>query len=148
MQVTSLMSRKEAHAAHHSDSQHHHDHHHHDGESCSSCGHDHEHALIGLWQTLIGLILVINSYVLEWVFPGSAMVASASAMIGAIILGFPIVMTSVRDLQRGILSINELVTIAVLAAFGSGDYQTAGVVAFFMLMGELIETRTAAGARA
>jgi Cd2+/Zn2+-exporting ATPase len=37
---------------------------------------------------------------------------------------------------------------AVLAAFGSGDYKTAGVVAFFMLMGEIIETRTAEGARA
>lgn len=145
MQVTSLMSRKEAQAAHASDSHHHH---HHDGESCPSCGHDHEHTQIRLWQTLVGLILVINSYVLEWVFPGSAMVASASAMVGALMLGVPIVMTSIRDLQRGILSINELVTIAVLAAFGSGDYQTAGVVAFFMLMGELIETRTAAGARA
>src|SRR6202012_1076330 len=33
------------------------------------------------------------------------------------------------------------------AAFASGDYKTAGVVAFFMLMGEIIETRTAEGAR-
>jgi Cd2+/Zn2+-exporting ATPase len=40
------------------------------------------------------------------------------------------------------------VAIAVLAAFASGDYKTAGVVAFFMLMGEIIETRTAEGARA
>src|SRR5207244_4266331 len=51
------------------------------------------------------------------------------------------------------LSINELVAIAVLAAFGSGEsqiggYQTAGIIAFFMVLGELIETRTAAGARA
>ena len=53
-----------------------------------------------------------------------------------------------KDIQRGILSINELVSIAVLAAFASGDYKTAGVVAFFMLMGEIIETRTAEGARA
>ena len=36
----------------------------------------------------------------------------------------------------------------MLAAFASGDYKTAGVVAFFMLMGEIIETRTAEGARA
>ncbi len=55
--------------------------------------------------------------------------------------------------EGGILSINELVAIAVLAAFGSGEsqiggYQTAGIIAFFMLLGELIETRTAAGARA
>jgi Cd2+/Zn2+-exporting ATPase len=45
------------------------------------------------------------------------------------------------------LTINELVGIAVLAAFASGDYKTAGVVAFFMLTGEIIETRTAEGAR-
>ena len=36
----------------------------------------------------------------------------------------------------------------MLAAFATGDYKTAGVVAFFMLMGEIIETRTAEGARA
>ena len=35
----------------------------------------------------------------------------------------------------------------MLAAFASGDYKTAGIVAFFMLTGELIETRTAEGAR-
>ena len=51
-------------------------------------------------------------------------------------------------MRGGLLSINELVAIAVLAAFASGDYKTAGVVAFFMLMGEIIETRTAEGARA
>jgi Cd2+/Zn2+-exporting ATPase len=64
-----------------------------------------------------------------------------------------IVLTAIKDLRRGFLSINELVAIAVLAAFASGEsqtggYQTAGIVAFFMLLGEIIETRTAAGARA
>jgi Cd2+/Zn2+-exporting ATPase len=47
----------------------------------------------------------------------------------------------------GRVSINDLVAIAVLAAFASGNYKIAGVVAFFMLTGELIETRTAEGAR-
>src|SRR5260370_18857796 len=68
-------------------------------------------------------------------------------MIGSIIVGYPIVWTSVKDIWRGILSINELVGIAVLAAFASGDYKTTGVVAFFMLMGEIIETRTAEDVR-
>src|SRR5204863_1264967 len=75
-------------------------------------------------------------------------VASASAFVGAIVLGYPIVWTAIQDLRRGVLSINELVAIAVMAAFASGDYKIAGVVAFFMLMGEFIETRTAEGARA
>jgi Cd2+/Zn2+-exporting ATPase len=86
--------------------------------------------------------------VVDWLFQQSYTVASASAFIGSIILGYPIILTAVRDLKRGFLSINELVAIAVLAAFASGDYKLAGVVAFFMLMGEIIETRSAEGARA
>jgi Cd2+/Zn2+-exporting ATPase len=68
-------------------------------------------------------------------------------MIGSVILGYPIIVTAVKDLRRGNLSINELVAIAVLAAFASGNYETAGIVAFLMLTGEIIETRTAEGAR-
>jgi Cd2+/Zn2+-exporting ATPase len=138
MQVTSLLS----------DHEHDHDHHHHDGESCSSCGHDHEHAPVRLWQTLIGVVFVLNAFVVDWLFDHGQTVASVSAFIGAIILGYPIVLTAAKDIRRGTLSINELVAIAVLAAFATGDYKTAGVVAFFMLMGEIIETRTAEGARA
>src|SRR6266853_1915215 len=138
MQVTSLLSRDEQHA---------HDHAGHD-ESCSSCGHEHEHTPVRLRQTMFGLLFVINAFVVDWLLDQSSMVASASAMIGAILLGYPIVWTSLKDLKRGIVSINELVGIAVLASFASGDYKTAGVVAFFMLMGEIIETRTAEGARA
>src|SRR6266576_5720052 len=117
-------------------------------ESCSSCGHDHEHAPVRLWQTLVGVVFVINAFVVDWLFDQGHTIASASAFVGAIVLGYPIIVTGVQDLKRGRLSINELVAIAVLASFASGDYKTAGVVAFFMLMGEIIETRTAEGARA
>ena len=96
---------------------------------------------------LFGLVFVINAFVVDWVFESAHVVASASAMIGALVLGYPIMMTAIKDLKLGRLSINELVAIAVLAAFASGDYKTAGVVAFFMLLGELIETHTAEGAR-
>jgi Cd2+/Zn2+-exporting ATPase len=138
MQVTSLLSRHE----------HDHDHKHDPNDpSCSACG-DHEHAPVHLWQTLAGVVFVLNAFFLDWFFEKSQTISSVSACIGAIILGYPIVWTAIKDIYRGILSINELVAIAVLAAFASGDYKTAGVVAFFMLMGEIIETRTAEGARA
>ena len=113
-----------------------------------TCGHDHEHAPVRLWQTLVGVVFVLNAFIVDWLFEQGHTVASASAFIGAITLGYPIVWTAIKDIRRGILSINELVAIAVLAAFASADYKTAGVVAFFMLMGEIIETRTAEGARA
>jgi Zn2+/Cd2+-exporting ATPase len=155
MQVTSLLSRTEHEHKHRHDHHHDHDHdhHHHDHDhdhdaSCSSCGHDHEHTEVRLWQLLAGLILVVNSFVVDFFIRDGGAVSGFSAMLGAIILGYPIVWTAVKDLRRGSLGINELVAMAVLAAFAIGDYKTAGVVAFFMLLGELIETRTAAGARA
>jgi Cd2+/Zn2+-exporting ATPase len=131
MQVTSLLSRKDAHE-----------------ESCSTCGHDHQHSPVRSRQTLVGVVFVLNAFLVDWIFEKGTTVASASAMIGAVVLAYPIVRTAIRDLMSGVLSINELVAIAVMAAFASGDYKTAGVVAFFMLMGEIIETNTAEGARA
>jgi Cd2+/Zn2+-exporting ATPase len=137
MQVTSLLSRRP---------------HEHDPaagpEECPSCAHDHEHTPVRLKQTMAGLLFVINAFLVDWLFEQGHLIASVSALIGALLLGSPIVWTAIKDVQRGILSINELVGIAVLASFASGDYKTAGVVAFFMLMGEIIETRTAEGARA
>jgi Cd2+/Zn2+-exporting ATPase len=130
MQVTSLLSQQE------------HEH----GPECG-CGHDHEHSVVHLWQAVVGVVCVVNAFIVDWLFDGYDTLASASAMIGAVVLIYPIIVTAVRDLRAGHLSINELVAIAVLAAFASGDYKVAGVVAFFMLTGELIETRTAEGAR-
>jgi Cd2+/Zn2+-exporting ATPase len=133
MQVTSLLSRDEHEHAH--------------GPECG-CGHDHEHAVTHLWQAVAGVVLVINAYVVDALFGQGGAVASASACLGSIILGYPIVVTAIKDLRVGRLSINELVAIAVLAAFASGNYKIAGIVAFFMLTGEIIESRTAEGARA
>jgi Zn2+/Cd2+-exporting ATPase len=141
MQVTSLLSRQE-----------------HDEKkegACAGCGHDHDHAhaVLPLAQTLIGLLFILNSYVVTLAFSDTSNpVAAASAMIGAIILGYPIVWTAIDDLRRGLLTTNELVALAVLASFGSANYQAAGyqqagIIAFFMLMGQIIETRTAEGAR-
>ena len=130
MQVTSLLSQ--------------HDHEH--GDNCG-CGHDHEHSVVHLWQAVLGVVFVLNAFIVDWLFQSGTTLSSASAMIGSIILDYPIIVTAVKDLRRGNLSINELVAIAVLAAFASGNYETAGIVAFFMLTGEIIETRTAEGAR-
>jgi Zn2+/Cd2+-exporting ATPase len=142
MQVTSLLSHQE------------HEH----GPNCGcghDHGHDHEHSVVHLWQAVLGVVLVFNAFILDWFFESAGTISSASAMIGAIILIYPIVVTAIKDLRVGRLSINELVAIAVLAAFASGGfgadmsagYKTAGLIAFLMLMGEVIESRTAEGAR-
>ncbi len=130
-----------------SHAEHIHDHPHEHGPGCS-CGEHHSHVEVQLLQTLAGLLFVINSFLVEWLFARDSAVADVSAMIGAVILGYPIVWTAIKDLRAGSLSTNELVALAVIASFSSGHYQEAGVVAFFMLLGQIIETRTAEGARA
>ena len=142
MQVSSLLSRKEIH-------EHHHDH----EDDCGSCGHDHDHTQFKLTTMIAGVVFIANSFFMAWFGGTDDRIAGISAFIGAIILGYPILKLAVKSILRGMLTINELVAIAFLAAIASGEsqlggYQTAGIVAFFMLLGELIETRTAAGARA
>src|SRR6185436_4406817 len=109
MQVTSLLSQSEKHDHDHLGTE----------ESCSVCGHEHEHTPVRLRQTLIGLVFILNAFIVDWLFEQGSTVSSVSAMIGAILLGYPIVWTSIKDLRHGRLTINELVGIAVLAAFAS-----------------------------
>jgi len=71
-----------------------------------------------------------HAFLVDWLFEQGHLIASVSALIGALLLGSPIVWTAIKDVQRGILSINELVGIAVLASFASGDYKTAGSLPF------------------
>ena len=147
------IKKQDSHTHHHRDHDHNHNdtiishHHDHDHSSSCSCGHDHEHTILPIHVTLAGVLFIVNSFILDQIYGTDNMISAFSALIGALIMGVPIVYTSVKNLFKGVLSINELVTLAVLAAFASGNYQTAGVVAFFMLLGEIIEIRTADGAR-
>ncbi len=95
----------------------------------------------------VGILFVINGFLADWFLGSESSVGDLSAMIGAFILGIRIFRTTIHDLRQGLLTTNELVAIAVLATFSSGEYHAAGLVAFFMLLGEMIESRTASGAR-
>lgn len=118
----------------------------HDG-ACA-CGQHHSHVHVQLVQTAVGVLLVLNSFLLQWLLPTEGAVAAGSAMFGAMVLGGPIVWVAFKDLRGGALNTNALVALAILALFASEHYQEAGVVSFFMLLGQIIETRTAEGALA
>ena len=97
---------------------------------------------------LAGVLFILNAYLVKWLLPKGDAVGSISSVCGTILLSAPILWTSVKYILRGKTSINELVSLAILASLATGDYTTAGIVAFFMLMGEMIESHSAAGARA
>ncbi|OHB79372.1 MAG: hypothetical protein A2Z25_16195, partial [Planctomycetes bacterium RBG_16_55_9] len=102
-------------------------------------------ALLG---TLAGGVLLINSGIAKFIYGTGHFNTELLAMAGAILLGVPIVLHAVKSLIRRQAHMDELVALAILAAFAMQEYATAGIVAFFMLLSELIETRTALGARA
>ncbi|QOJ15121.1 MAG: cation-translocating P-type ATPase [Planctomycetia bacterium] len=110
--------------------------------------------------TMLGGVLVLASFVADYIFPAQSLIqpgiehtsknlySSILAAIGAILLATPLMMHAAHCLFSGHMHMDELVALAILAAMAIGEYQTAGVVAFFLLISNLIETRTALGARA
>lgn len=104
--------------------------------------------------TLLGGVLVLASFVAGWAMPGGETPQGGNlyrdilAMVGALLLAIPLWIHAAECLFSGHMHMDELVAVAILAAMVIGDFQTAGVVAFFLLLSNLIETRSALGARA
>lgn len=94
-----------------------------------------------------GGFLILNSFLLEWFFPEQPFASEVSAVIGAIVLALPIFIAAVRDLCVGRVYMNELVALAILAAFAGQEFREAGIISFFLLITIIIETRTASGAQ-
>jgi Zn2+/Cd2+-exporting ATPase len=104
-------------------------------------------SMILLVGTFMGGILILNSFIADWIF-NKPQYADGFALIGALLLGVPLVVHSLRHLLEGEMHMDELVALAIAAALAIGMYREAGVIAFFMIIATLIETRTALGARA
>ena len=102
---------------------------------------------LSLLASFLGCALIINSFIAGWSFKDPRAVQMLSALAGAILLSTPIVWGAVRDIVHGERHMTELVAIAVIACIATGRYQEAGVVSFLMLLADLIQHRTALGAR-
>lgn len=111
--------------------------------------------------TLLGGMLVVASYVVDFPFVARTLFQQTDfggkthsvysdviALLGALMLGGPLVWHALKCLRHGHMHMDELVALAVVAAIALGEYQEAGIIAFFMVISNLIETRTALGARA
>jgi Cd2+/Zn2+-exporting ATPase len=106
---------------------------------------------------LLGGVLLICSFIAEQLYGGRTFLqqgralnfhSDSLALLGAILLAIPIIVHAVKHLGHGEMHMDELVALAVIAAIAATDYKSAGAVAFFLLLANLIETRTALGARA
>ena len=103
--------------------------------------------------TLVGGVLLVCSLLAQLIWDGgfgadSGFYSSSLAFVSAILLGTPLVVAAIKDMIRGHMHMNELVALAVFAAFANQAYQEAAAISFFMILSVLIENRTALGAKA
>ena len=112
-----------------------------------SDGPGHSRSMVHIRTALIGGFLILNSYLLQYFFPDQLFASYLSAMAGAVLLALPILVTAYRDLLVGHVHLNELVALSILAAMTGGNFQTAGIIGFFLLLTIIIESRTASGAQ-
>jgi len=105
---------------------------------------------VALLGTLAGGILLLNYYVAKtrFIFGADSFQTEILALAGALLLGVPIVWHAIKSLLKKETHMDELVALAIVAAIATQNYVAAGTVAFFMLLSELVESRTALGARA
>jgi len=102
---------------------------------------------LSLIGSFLGAALIINSFIADKIFADARAVADLSALLGALLLATPIVVRAISDLIHGERHMIELVAIAVIACIATNKYQEAGVISFLMLFADLIQHRTALGAR-
>lgn len=105
---------------------------------------------IALLGTLAGGVLLLNGIIAKakFLYGTGSFHADILAMAGAILLGAPIILHAVKSFIQREAHMDELVALAIVAAIATQRYVEAGIVAFFMLLSELMESRTALGARA
>ncbi|NOZ64478.1 MAG: hypothetical protein GXO71_06065, partial [Caldiserica bacterium] len=89
--------------------------------------HEEERELVRrLIFTLIGGILIFNAFIATRMFPDRPEISGISALLGALLLGIPMIVGSFKGFFTGKLELTELASIAVLACIALGYYVTAG----------------------
>ncbi|MFG0330645.1 MAG: heavy metal translocating P-type ATPase [Phycisphaerales bacterium] len=149
-------------ASHHDDHGHHHhhghDHHHHDHDhprhhdldamkhvECCEIHNTSSNAEGAIILALLGGAMVLSTFVAKYLGIDDE-IRQIPAVVGALILWVPLFRGAWREMQRGRPSTSFLVTIAISAALATGEYVTAGALAFILFMMDAILRRTAWGA--
>jgi Cd2+/Zn2+-exporting ATPase len=99
-----------------------------------------------LGACLFGGLLLGISYLALLLFDQVELSAVVS-LAAAILLGGPLVYNALKDLWLNRLEMNELAALSFIVSLGSTQYQTAALIAFFLVGAQLIEYRSQLGAR-
>ena len=130
--------------AHH---HHGHDHSHdHDESRMLACSHgDTSERSIVIY--FVGGILLLSTRAADWLGATDSHVAQLPAVLAALMLGFNLFREAWKEIMRHAASSSTLAAIAIIAAIAVGKYETAGWLAFILLVADAVLNRTAFGAR-
>lgn len=90
---------------------------------------------------LIGFILIVVGFVSHYAFHNEA-IATWAFIIASVFGAAPIVIQAYQSLRIKVVSIDVLVTIAVIGAFLIQNYEESAIVTFLFLFGAYLELRT------
>ncbi len=98
-----------------------------------------------LVRVFVGGFLALAGYLVQlW---GGGLFGTLLILASVGINGFPIVKEAVAGLMEKKVNVDELVSIAIIASLFSGEFLSAAVVSFIMVLGALIEEATGESAR-
>ena len=91
--------------------------------------------------TLLSAILIATAYISKWA-AGNMEVFTLALIIASVIGVLPIAIQAYQALRVKVVSIDLLVTIAVISAFLIQNYEESAIVTFLFLFGAYLEQRT------
>lgn len=99
-----------------------------------------------VYLTIAGALLILVSFIMERVLPGQ-LLPDVIALCALVFLGGPIIWGAVTGILGRQLNVDELVSLAMIAAVLIGEYLSAAIVAFIMVLGSTLEKVTSQRAR-
>jgi Cd2+/Zn2+-exporting ATPase len=98
---------------------------------------------------LVGGTLLIGSALVKWLFAQQIdpQVAEIPALIAALLLGAPLFWASAKEVFAGRVSSSSLAALAIAASIAIQEFETAGWLAFILLVADQFLRRTAFGAQ-
>ncbi|MCT3457779.1 heavy metal translocating P-type ATPase [Limosilactobacillus fermentum] len=96
--------------------------------------------------TAITGILIVLAFAAKWLFK-SETAESGLLLAASLIGGFPIAASAWQALKVKVISIDLLVTLAILGAFVIQEFEESAIVTFLFLFGAYLEQRTLAKTR-
>jgi len=98
---------------------------------------------------LLGGVMLLATRVAKMFFGDTipAQVAELPALIGALVLSFPLFRAALTEIRQRRASNSTLAAVAIIAALAVGKFETAGLLAFILLVADQFVRRTAFGAQ-